>query len=330
MKSVYLVSYGSRSGKTILSIGLALNCPGRVGFFKPYRDDEINIDGKVYDADAALIKHFIGGNIDSMSPFVFDMSNPVSMDDIVSKYNEASEGNEYMILEGSREYQTGASNGASYIEIAKKLKVPIIIVTSGTPESVDMILHVKRVLELEKLELKGVVLNKENDTMEKKLLESKGVKVIGVVPAIPQLASFHVSEVLRAIPSKVVAGEKGLDKIGEEIMVGAMTSQIAVRYMRTNKQKVVITGGDRTEVMLAALSTNTVGIVATGNIKPSRSVLLTADEKNIPIILTELNTLEASEMMDMFVSSIHTSDREKIDLIKRSISKSVDMKHIWD
>lgn len=37
-RKVYLASVGTRSGKSVLSLGLAMNYPGKVGFYKPFRE----------------------------------------------------------------------------------------------------------------------------------------------------------------------------------------------------------------------------------------------------------------------------------------------------
>jgi len=85
MKKVYLASVGERSGKSVISLGLAMNCPGKVGFYKPFREILTKGEGEVMDQDALLmseILHLEEG--EKLSPFSYDIFDPIAMKDIVA------------------------------------------------------------------------------------------------------------------------------------------------------------------------------------------------------------------------------------------------------
>ena len=49
-------------------------------------------------------------------------------------------------------------------------------------------------------------------------------------------------------------------------MLGAMGAELALKFFRTKPDKIVITGGDRADIQLAALETDTKCLVLTGNL----------------------------------------------------------------
>lgn len=330
MNKVYLASVGSRSGKSVLSLGMAMNYPGKVGFYKPFRESVITVDGKVMDQDAALMAEILKlENAEKLSPFAYDVFEPISMDDIMRGYDEVCGEKDFMIVEGSRDFANGSAHGISHFDIAKKLDAPLVLVSSTSHQAIDAVFLFKKICEDFDIDFKGVVLNRCKDSEEKTFLEKSGVDVIGEIPDIPELRTFHVSEITENLDAKVIAGEAGMDKIVEDVIVGAMSPQVAVRYMRRSKAKAVITGGDRSEIQLAALSTNTSCIIVTGGIMPSRTVLSRADEINVPIIMTNEDTLAAAEMIEHLIARIDTRDQNKIDLITRGVRKGIDLDSLW-
>lgn len=329
-RKIYLASVGTRSGKSVLSLGLAMNYPGKAGYYKPFRESLVNVDGKHMDQDAVLMASVLKlHDGEKLSPYVYDIYNPISMDDVMEGYKAAEANRDFVIVEGSRDFANGCSHGISHFDIAGAMGAPIILVSSTDQQSLDAVFMFKGLCEARGIEFKGVVLNRCTGDKEKKLLESKGVKVIGGIPVIPELRTFHVREITEVINSKVLAGKNGMDKHVEDVIVGAMSPQVAVRYMRRSKCKAVITGGDRTEIMLAALSTNTSCIVVTGGIMPSRMVTSRADEIDVPIIMTEDDTLTVVERLEHLIARINPDDDQKIDLITKGVRKGVDLDLIW-
>lgn len=330
MKNVYLASVGSRSGKSVLSLGLAMNYPGKVGFYKPFRESMVNWNDQPTDQDAVLLAEVLKlEDPAKLSPFAYDIFDPISLDDIVSQYGELAKGKEFMIIEGSRDFANGCSHDISHLDIAEALGAPIILVSSSSHQSIDAVFMFKRLCEERGLDLKGVVINRSSGSAERDFLEKKGINVLGEIPNIPELRTFRVSEIMEKMKAKVLAGSSGLDKVVESVIVGAMSPQVAVRYMRRAKNKAVITGGDRTEIQLAALSTSTSCIILTGGIMPTRTVMSRADELGVPLLLTEEDTMTSMEILEHLIARIDPSDKDKIELIRKSIRKGIDLNEIW-
>ena len=119
-----------------------------------------------------------------------------------------------------------------------------------------------------------------------------------------------------------------MDKGIDNILIGAMSFDSALTYFRRYADKVVITGGDRAEIMLAAMETSTSCIVATGGERPSPPVIKKAVELEIPILLVEGHTYAAAKQVEEIRSEIAPEESEKIELITKRVSRHIDMKAI--
>jgi len=331
MKKVYLASIGQRSGKSVLSLGIARNFPGSVGFYKPFRESMVKWNGTAIDQDAMLMSQVLGiEDRLSMSPFSYDIFDPVKMEDIQESFDKLKTGKELMIIEGSRDLTNGFTHGLSHLDIAKKLDAPLVLVASSSPRSIDGAFMFKSICDQKGLKIRGVVMNKCEGCREKELLESRGIPVLGEIPNIPELRSFRVSEIIERTSAAVLAGEKGLDRLVEDVIVGAMSPQTALRYMRRGQRKAVITGGDRTDIQLAALSTDTSCIVLTGGITPPRTILTRAEELGVPILLLDGDTLAVSEVIEHLIARVDPRDQDKMDLITRRVRANVDLERVWE
>ena len=331
MKNIYLASVGTRSGKSVLSLGLALNYPGKVGFYKPFRESLFKVEEEMMDQDALLMAEVLGLEEGKrLSPFTYDLFEPVSMDSILEKYNELCEGKQFMIVEGSREPANGYPHKISHTDIAKALNAPMVVVCTTASQSIDTVFVMKDLCARGGVELRGVIINKATNCPERKFLQDHGVNVLGEIPMMPELRTFRVSEISERMDAKVVAGERGLCNPVETMLVGAMSIQSAIRYMRRAKRKALITGGDRTEILLAALSTDTSCIIVTGGIRPSQTVLGRAEEIGVPILMTNSDTLEVTDIVERLIARVDPKDKEKINLIKDNVRYGIDLGALWE
>ena len=84
----------------------------------------------------------------------------------------------------------------------------------------------------------------------------------------------------------------------ELLTVGAMTVEAALSRFRQQTNKAVITGGDRTDIQLAALETSTTCLILTGNLQPSPLIVKQAEEFGVAILLVPTNTMETIEKIE--------------------------------
>jgi hypothetical protein len=330
MKSVFLGSVTERSGKSMITLGLALNYQGKVGYFKPFKETLMVDREKLIDQDAHLMKRALRLRCDEekLSPFIYDVLKPVRMDDIVQAFGAVRGESELMLVEGTRDIMTGFAQDVSGMAIAEALRSSVVLVSSAQEGALDKIIMLAELLRSYKVFFKGVIMNMSCEPEVKAFLEDKKVRVLGVVPEAPELKRFTVREIADSLGAEVVV-EDGLSNVVEDVVIGAMTPETAIKYMRRVARKALITGGDRADIQMAALATDTSCLVLTGGLYPEKQVIAKAYEKGVPILLTQYDTLDAAENIDHLIARIDAEDKAKLERIKQLVRENVDLQAIW-
>jgi BioD-like phosphotransacetylase family protein len=331
MKSLYLGSVVEKSGKSMVTLGLAKNYEGTVGFFKPFKEHLMREGDRVIDQDAYLMRRVLRSKQpeEALCPFSYDIFRPVRMEEIKAAYKKASCDCDMMVIEGTREVTTGYLGDVSGLAIAEAVRSDLVLISTPEPAALDKIAMLCKLIGNYKVELKGVILNKTDDLSVANFLEAKGIKVLGCIPHIPEMTYFTVKEVVEALCADVVVGQERLDRVVEGVFIGAMTMEIALKYMRRHRRKAIITGGDRSDIQLAALSTDTSCLILTGGLYPANQVVSKAYEKGIPIMVTRYDTLATSEMVEHLIARIEPGDAEKVRLVEKAIMDNVDLDAVF-
>jgi BioD-like phosphotransacetylase family protein len=72
----------------------------------------------------------------------------------------------------------------------------------------------------------------------------------------------------------------------ENVMLGAMSPDSARDYFGRLRNKAVVAGYQRADMLLAALETSTRCLIVTGQ-KPSASVMVKAEDKKVPVMIAQ-------------------------------------------
>jgi BioD-like phosphotransacetylase family protein len=127
-------------------------------------------------------------------------------------------------------------------------------------------------------------------------IEKHGIPVFGVLPDVKSLSALTVSELIKVLDAEVLTRLTRQQALVENLTVGAMTAETALSRFRKYANKAVITGGDRTDIQLAALETSTTCLVLTGNLRPSPLVVKQAEEFGVAVLLVRKNTWRPSKL----------------------------------
>ena len=130
---------------------------------------------------------------------------------------------------------------------------------------------------------------------------------------------------VRHLDGKILSAKDKLDELVETFMLGAMGQEQALKFFRMKTNKAVITGGDRADVQLAALETNTKCLILTGNFQPSSVVLGRAEEIDVPIILVKYDTLTTVEKLNVIIGRKGFHEFKKIDKIIQITKEFIDI-----
>ena len=351
-RSIYIASTEELAGKSIVTISLALKAKelGRkIGYFKPIGlASSLSGEGNIIDEDVETIKEILGleEEIELLCPIILGKSEfleeftKVNIQDYAKKiaksYEKVSEGKDIMLIEGPNTLSTGAFLNLPVPKLVVDFSSKVLLVAQFRDDSVvDELIQARDYCIKWGVSPFGVLLNRvPSDKMAKaehvikSCLEAQNLKVLGVIPEDRMLSALTVREIYETVGGKILAGKDGMDRIVQTFLIGAMTMESATKYLRMATDKLVITGGDRTDIIFAALETGTSALILTGNLYPSVKILPRADDLAVPIILVPHDTFTTLQLIQKIVGKIKPGDKMRIDIAKRLFEENVDWKQI--
>ncbi|WP_267383286.1 phosphotransacetylase family protein [Cyanobacterium sp. uoEpiScrs1] len=234
-----------------------------------------------------------------------------------------------VILEGAGTLWKGSSFNLSVIDVAHTLSASIILVARyHSSLVVDSLVKAKQQLGGH---LIGVIINhipidklESTQTLIKPYLEGEGIKVLGMLPSSSLLNSVSVREIAYQLGADVLCRGDRLDLMVESLTIGAMNVNSALEYFRQGQHKAVVTGGDRTDLQLAALETSTSCLILTGHITPQPLIINRAEDLEVPILSVDLDTLQTVEIVDSAFGNVRLQEQIKIDCIEQLMSEYFD------
>lgn len=349
MNSIYITSTNRFSGKTAvcLALGKIFQSDGyEVGYLKPLSVQPWLIQGHVADEDAAFVNEVLGlsANPWELSPVVLTpemlrvyLTSQVKenlIPKIKAAYDSASDGKDILLLEGGGSLREGYVVGLPTPEVAKELCSNILVVVRYREEVrlFDDVLAAQTRLGDG---MCGIILNRvPNDALNFvndlaiPYFENRGIPVFGVLPEAQSLAALTVGELKDVLDAEILTKYYQPDAMVENMVVGAMTAEAALSRLRKYRRKAVITGGDRTDIQLAALETSTTCLILTGNLRPSGLVIKQAEEFGVPILLVRTNTMETIERIDTIYGKTRLGQTSKLEHFQVLLNQNVDVNRL--
>jgi len=340
MNTLIIASLRANTGKTSFVVGFSKASQKKIGYMKPFGDRLYYSKKRLWDYDAALIAHIcdIGKDPDIMS-IGFDHSKLRYMyneDAIKTKVNELAEqmarGKDILIVEGGKGISYGHSVNLDALSLTRYLDGRLIFVISGDDDTIiDDIMFLKKNVDLTGINLAGIIVNKVHNIDEFKEtympeMTRIGINVIGIIPHQRELTYFSLRYLSDRLFAKVLTGEGNLDRKIKNIFIGAMSGSVAKKKPLFKKEdKLIITGGDRSDMILAALEKDAAGIILTNNILPPSNIISKADESGTPMLLVTPDTYQVERQIERMEPLLTKEDTAKVDLLKKLVSEHVDL-----
>ncbi len=341
MERLVIASVGKGAGKTGLIIGIARALGRPFRYLKPFGDRMVYREKKIWDYDAELITSIFGmkenpeeltiGFEHSKLRYIYDEEGRRQ------KLREmaARAGRELLFVEGAENLQYGVSLGLDPLSIARDIGGKLLIVIHGNGDVLlDDTIFVKQYLDMTHAAFKGVIYNnvqnlEDFDTVYMREITRQGIQVLGVLPHRKELTYLTADLLAKRLFAKVITGEKGLNRVVKNILVGAMSINALFQTPLFEREgKLVITPGDRADMILAAIETDAACLVITNNILPSSSIISKAYERNIPLLLVPQDTYRVATQVDAIESLIGREDTQKIDLLEQLARDHLRLKEI--
>jgi uncharacterized protein len=338
MKACIIASTRESAGKTSLIIGMASAMGKKCAYLKPFGDRLVYQRKKSWDYDAALMMRLWELDLDpdqitlgfshSKLRFVHDeRSLSKTLPEMAA---DASRGTDFLFIEGGKNISYGASISLDPLTISRRTGADVIIIASGEADEVlDDIAFFKSFYNAPDIKIRGVIINKVRDIEDfsetaLKTITSSGMDVLGVVPYDEGLTCYSVRYLAESIFAKVIGGEKGLGNIVKNIFVGAMSAEESMRNpLFARGDNVIITSGDRSDMILASLKKGTSAVVLTNNIIPDQNIIARAAEVNIPLLLVAPDTFQVAKQIDRLEALITPDDAEKIGILASLAEKHI-------
>jgi BioD-like phosphotransacetylase family protein len=338
MKKLIIASTSPSAGKTSMIVGLAAALGKRCGYMKPFGDRLIYHKKRLWDYDAALAAAVL-----KLEEQPEDMSiglehiklGYMSADDVGDKLKvsveKMSRNKEVLFIEGGKTLAYGASVHLDVMSLARHLGAPVVLVMAAGHDAVDEAAFVLENLKGADVEIRGAIINKTHDPEDFRnthgqALEKLGLPLLGIIPFHEDLNCTSVAFLADRLFAKVIAGESGLKKVVRNIFVGAMSANAALRSPKFNKgDKLIITAGDRVDMILAALESDTSGIILTNNILPPSNIISKATDRQTPVLLVPTDTYQIAQQIDNMEPLLTPQDENKIALLESFLREHVDL-----
>ena len=135
----------------------------------------------------------------------------------------------------------------------------------------------------------------------------KAAENLGVVSTIERVGTIRIErkskenfeklsfgEIVKIIEGEVYGGSKGLDKILNRFVIGAMTEDAMTRYIHPESLVII---GNRKEAQLLALEQGA-AVLITGGFTASDELIRRSDELAIPVIGTTYDTFTVASLIN--------------------------------
>ncbi len=353
VKPLYLCSLKERVGKSMLSIGilkkLERECK-KVTYFKP-----IGISKSAFTAKADPDVGFIQSCVETSS-LPYDLHSPVSVPDcyyidtvdaekkrehlanIKKSYDQLTADADYVVIEGGPSIKKFIRVGLDDVTVAQTLGINdlIFVETESSDKCIDNLFFAKKYFEFRNINIKGIIFNQIDfdykariQELDKNHIGRYNIPIFGIIEKSIELISPRVSEVQAAIGGELIndPAVAGLNNRVESYIVGAMNTQSALKYLRQTKKTAIITGGDRTDLALAALGEDVSALILTGFIQPDVKVIYEANQRTVPIILSPSDTYTTLRNINRLKPGLQ---EDEISIVTDFIDKFIDWEKLLE
>ena len=248
---------------------------------------------------------------------------------ILSQYLQM-QGGDLVLLEGPGTLEEGKLFDLSLLQVAETVDAAVLLVARcHSLLLVDGLLAAKQRLGDR---LIGVMINdipkdqlETVDKVVRPFLEQYEIPVLGLFPRSDLLRSVSVRELVHQLNAEVLCRSDRLDLMVESLTIGAMNVSSALKYFQKARNMAVVTGGDRTDIQLAALETSTQCLILTGHLPPSRAIISRADDLEIPILSVDLDTLTTVEIIDRAFGQVRLHEPIKMQYVQQMVAEHFDI-----
>jgi BioD-like phosphotransacetylase family protein len=352
MKRLLIVSTEQHAGKSLLALALGrtlLERGNSIAYMKPISFEVSYTTGEPIDQDADTIRSLLAldDDVHDIAPVPLEgpfLREAIESGDqgfrlrIVEAFDRVRSDRDVAIIEGRSYLGLGASAGLSDLDLAGFLDTDVLILTRyDGEEAIDRILCALRLFESGPAVL-GVILadvptDRSYTVIEEVLvsfLADRGAEVLGMVPHDPNLRFVNTDEIARRLGGRSLT-DPDLAQDVRYFVVGAMETEASLRSFRRTPEFALITGGDRTNLHVAALQAAGLRcLILTGNHRPTRGVIEEANHRSIPVILAGQNTMGTATLCSSMLERFWVRPGPSLEYAIAHIRSNIDAERILE
>lgn len=324
MAVLYIASDRSGAGKTALAASLAsiLAEDGvTVGVIKPLAGPD--------DPDADVFADLLG--IAPGSPALSPPAKRVSPK-LVAAVKEAcaaaQDGKDVLIVEGAAELPP-----QDHTKLADTLDAAVVVVAGHSPgmDAGPLAGWAEQIGDrLLGFLVNGVTRYQERDVAKRLLpaMKSQGLKSLGAIPEDRRLLGVSVAQITEHLDGRYLSGQTLDDGLVEHFMVGGMGMDSGRDYFALHDNKATIVRGDRPDIQMACLETPTTCMVLTEGTDPIEYVLNEAELEEVPVVVTESDTLTTMKILNGVQERARFSHPAKLARFSELLRRHADLETI--
>lgn len=356
--ALYITATNQRTGKSAIALGvmqmLSRNTR-KVAIFRPIIN-EPQLDDR--DPDIHLMLEHFKINMDYTDTFAYTQSEArelisqgsrnILIENIIQKFKNILQTFDFVLCIGTDflgkdpvfEFELN-------LEIASNLGCPVMLVISGENKSAievrDSLQPIMDELNRASLDVLATIINRadlsqtELDELRANFPREDGLlPLIYTVPDDPTIGKATMLDVKKGLQAEVIYGANRLDNLVGDYLVAAMHVDHFLQYVA--KDQLVISPGDRTDILLAAIATrlstakpDIAGVLLTGGLRPNEEVSTLIDGWTgapLPILLTEQHTYKTIVALQEIYGLIEPGDVRKINTVLGLYERHINGKEI--
>jgi BioD-like phosphotransacetylase family protein len=347
--NLYVLSTQDFTGKSAICVSLLRQFQQdgyRIGYIKPFSSAARVLGESRIDEDARFVKETfeLPDPIEDLDPVVFTGQRLKAhlttggkdySEDVLAAVQKVGKDRDIVVMEGSANFREGYVVGLSpntVVELVNARVVAVVGFRASSMQVVDDALTAKTRLGDR---LVGVIINMVPDdriTYARELiqpyLEQQGIKTLAIIPNQSILRSVSVGEINTVLDGDVLCYGCYNDLV-ENLVVASMGMDYSIDKFRKIRNKAVIVGGDRPDIQMDALETDTNVLILTGKIDPAPQVRDRAELENVAIVLSSYDTLVTIEKLEQLFNQSRFTQVEKVDHFKELLGRTMDFETFY-
>ena len=356
--NLYIAGIERGSGKSVVALGLMEILSRRirrVGYFRPVvnsakePDNNIRLIKARYNLDLAYEEMFAYTHEEARN-LVAEGQPETLIKNILTKYKQLQRKCQFVLCEGTD--FTGVATAFEFdfnAEVANNLGASVLALVNGRGKSVDETVDTVQVAG-ESFEEKGctvvaTIINRVDETTIDAIMDQikktgLDTESIYILPEEPSLGKPTVGEISRSLEAQILQGDsEGLNREVHDLKIAAMNLPNFLE--RIQNGDLLITPGDRADVILASLATsvsetspNIAGLVLSGGLTPEDPIqqLIKGLKKYspLPVISVMTDTYTTAMNAGVVRSALTPENDRKIAAALGVFESHVDTRQLED